>query len=173
MAVFVQVRGAERDRIAEPELEDVPDLDRRLDPDRGAVDRVARLHRADVDGLEAEIATGLDAAQVQVGPVRAGDVVRAGAGRYPLVEQDWQPMVADGADRARRAEALLDLRLRRGAVRLGERESELDLVHAVIAAEHHELHLAAVGNDRERLEQRAGCKLEMGRDCLDRGHSRG
>jgi len=32
-----------------------PTIDRRLDPDRGAVDRVAREHRPDIDALELEV----------------------------------------------------------------------------------------------------------------------
>ena len=42
---LVQVGGAERLGVAGPELEDVADLDRRLDPDRAAVDGVAGQRR--------------------------------------------------------------------------------------------------------------------------------
>src|SRR5215207_7652316 len=93
-ARLVQVGGAERLGEARAELEDVAGLDRRLDPDRVAVHRVARLDGADVDALEAEVAAGLDAAQVRVRAVRAGHVAARGDA---LVEQD-RHVSADWAD---------------------------------------------------------------------------
>ena len=63
---LVEVGRAERLGVARAELEDVADLDRGLDPDRVAVDGVARLDRAHVGAREREVAAGLDAAQVRV-----------------------------------------------------------------------------------------------------------
>src|SRR5919201_3913794 len=55
--VLVQVGGAERLGIAGAELEDVPDLDRRLDSDgRPAGARVTGLHGADVRPRGLEVA---------------------------------------------------------------------------------------------------------------------
>ena len=66
--VLVEVGGAERLRVAGAELEDVADLDRRLDLDRAAAGGgVAGLDRAHVELLELEVAAGLDPAQVGVG----------------------------------------------------------------------------------------------------------
>ena len=52
LPVLVEIGGAERLRVPRPELEDVPDLDRRLDPDRAPCDRVALEHGADVRALK-------------------------------------------------------------------------------------------------------------------------
>src|SRR5579884_1795803 len=54
-AALVQVGRAERLGVAGPELEDVADLDRRLDPDRAAVDGVPGDHRSHVGDLETEV----------------------------------------------------------------------------------------------------------------------
>src|SRR5207249_305352 len=56
LARLVQIRRVERLRVAGPQLEDVADLDRRLDPNLAAVDMVARLDAAKVGLLEAEVA---------------------------------------------------------------------------------------------------------------------
>ena len=74
LAALVQVRGPER--LGEPrlELEDVADLDGGLDPDLSAVGgAIAGLDHAHVRPLRVEIASRLDAAQVAVCIVRAGD----------------------------------------------------------------------------------------------------
>src|SRR5690606_26153282 len=71
-AVLVEVARAERLGVTRPELEDVADLDRRLDPDRAAVGAaVASGDVADVAPVDVEVAARLDAAQVAallVGP---------------------------------------------------------------------------------------------------------
>src|ERR1019366_1409024 len=64
LARLVQIVGPERLRITRPELEDVADLDRRLDPHDAAVDRVARPDQPHVDRLIGEVAARLDGAQV-------------------------------------------------------------------------------------------------------------
>ncbi len=114
-------------------------------------DRVADLDAAHVGALEREVAAGLDAAQVVVLAVGAGHV---GARGDRVVEQD-RHVRADRPDVAGRADALLEL-LRARRAELGpERVLELDLVDAVIAADHHH-HEAAVGDHHgERLEQGA------------------
>src|SRR5437763_16510829 len=96
--------------VAQPELEDVPDLDRRLDPDRGAVHGVTVDDGPHVDRVVAEIAARLDPLQVQVGLVRPGHVW---AGRDPAIEQDRQ-IRPHGPDEAWRTEPLLDLVRMRG-----------------------------------------------------------
>ena len=74
LAVLVEVGGAERLPVAGAELEDVADLDRRLDLDRAAVGRgVAGHDRAHVELLELEVAARLDTAQVGVRLVGPGD----------------------------------------------------------------------------------------------------
>src|SRR5207247_659652 len=72
---IVEIVGAERLRVARAELEDVPDLDRRLDPDRAA-DRasIALLDHSDVDEGRPEVPPGLDPAQVLSLAVGAGHV---------------------------------------------------------------------------------------------------
>ena len=106
LAVLVEVGGAERLRVAGAELEDVADLDRRLDLDRAAAGGgVAGLDRAHVELLELEVAAGLDAAQVGVGLVGAGDEALAGDRR---VLED-RHLGADRADEADRADLGLDL----------------------------------------------------------------
>src|ERR687897_95492 len=60
---LVEIGRAERLRVARAELEDVADLDRRLDADRVAVDHVAGLDAAHVASLEREVAAGVDAPQ--------------------------------------------------------------------------------------------------------------
>ena len=142
----------ERLRVAGAELEDVADLDRRLDPDRVPVDRVARHHAAHVDGLEAEVAPRLDAAQVRVGRVGPRDVAAA---RDRPVHEDRRVRahradVAGGPDLPR--ELLLARRPERGAA---ERVAELDVVDLVVAAHEHQDEPAAVHDHRVRLDQRA------------------
>ena len=87
LAGLVQIRRAERLGVAGAELEDVPDLDRRLDPDRGAVDRVAGDSTSRTSTLSnAKSRPGLDAAQVER---RAGwRRRRSRPGVDGLVEQD-------------------------------------------------------------------------------------
>ena len=91
---------------------------------------VARLDVAYVGFLEIEVAPGLDADQVRVGLVRAGEVARA-LDRRVL---DHRHVGADRADEARGPELLGDL-LDVGWAEIGsERVAELDLVEAVVAA---------------------------------------
>ena len=81
-----------------PKLEDVPDLDRGLEPQRAAAVRaaVALARLADVGEARLEVAAGLDAAQVPAVAVRAGDEL---ALAQRLVGDD----LALEADRAERA----------------------------------------------------------------------
>ena len=74
-AVLVQVPGAERLRVAGAELEDVADLDRRLEAEPAAANRarVALLRLPDVGELGLVVTARLDAAEVPAGAVRAGD----------------------------------------------------------------------------------------------------
>ena len=132
LAVVVEVGGAERLRVAGAELEDVADLDRGLDLDRVAAgDRSPGLDRADVELLEGEVAAGLDADQVRVGPVGAGEVAAA-LDRGVL---DHGHLGADRADEPGRPELGLDLLGGRLAEVGAERVRELDLVQAVVAAD--------------------------------------
>ena len=67
LAVLVEEGRAERLRVARPELEDVPDLDRRLEAQRAAAvrARVALARLAEVGEARLEVAAVLDAAQVR------------------------------------------------------------------------------------------------------------
>ena len=149
-AALVEVRRAERLRESRAELEDVADLDRRLDRDLVAVDRVAGFDGAHVAALEGEVAPRLDAAQVVVGLVRADDVA---AVLHGVVEQH-RDVRADRADEARRADPVADLLVVGGPERGAERVGELDLVDAMVAAHEHEHEAATVRDDRKGLQQR-------------------
>ncbi len=132
--VLVEVRRAERLGVARTELEDVADLDRRLDADRLAVDGVALLDAADVDDLELEVAPELHAAQVTVGTVGARDPAPAALlGDRPV--QQHRHRRADGTDEAGRPDIALDLLWPGRPEGRSERVRELDVVDAVIAAQ--------------------------------------
>jgi hypothetical protein len=156
-AGLVEVAGAERLRVAGAELEDVADLDRRLDLERGAVDGVARHHLAHVGDSEREVAAGDDPAQVRVGAVGTGHVaaVRLDGGVEHDVDLGGE---ADRAHEADRPERVLDLSGGGGPERVAERVRQLDLGDAVIAAQKHEdqpLGAVAERDHRERLQERA------------------
>src|SRR5205807_9146115 len=137
---LIQVAGAERLRVTRAELEDVPDLDRRLDSDWRPVDGVARRHRAHVDAFVLEVPPRLDAPDMRVGAVGPGDIA---AGRDRSVEQH-RYVRADGADEPRGAQPPLHL-IGTGRPEVGpQRVAKLDLVDAVIAAHDHELHRVVV-----------------------------
>src|SRR5581483_3076369 len=97
-SVLVEKRRLERHRVAGAELEDVPDLDRRPETKRAAaVDAAVALDRdADVGESRLEVATGLHAAEMLAGDVRADDELPFA---QRLVGDDVAPE-ADGADRA-------------------------------------------------------------------------
>ena len=94
---------------------------------------------------------GLDAAQVRVGLVGAGDV---GIAVQRGVHQD-RDSGPDRADVARRADLLRELDLLRGPEGDAERVAELDVVDAVVAADQHEPQLVLADDDRIGLDQRA------------------
>ena len=73
--LLVEVRGVERRGVDRAELEDVPDLDRRLEPQRAAATRtgVTLAREPDVGEPSVEVPPVLHAAQVVAGAVRAGD----------------------------------------------------------------------------------------------------
>ena len=135
----------------------------------GPGDRVAVDHGPDVDRIEREVAARLDSAEVQVDLVGAGHIA---ARSDRLVEQDRQ-IGPDRADEPRRPEPRRHLVRVRGAELAAQRERELDLVDAVIAAHHDDLHRVAVDDHRKRLEQRAGADLQLLRDGVDRRHPGG
>ena len=169
LAVLVEVGGAERLRVAGAELEDVADLDRRLDLDRAAAGgRVAGLDRAHVHLVGLEVAGGVDAAQVGVGLVGAADVGVAGDRR---VHDDRQPG-ADRPDVADRPELGLDL-LGLGLAEVGAHPvAQLDLVEPVVAAQEDEHQAAALDDDRHRLDQGSGGDAQRAGDLLDGGQPR-
>src|SRR5439155_20892766 len=74
LPVLVEERRTERLREPRPELEDVTDLERDLEPQRAAAvgAAVALAHLADVGEAQLEVASRLDAAQVPAVAVRAG-----------------------------------------------------------------------------------------------------
>ena len=109
-AVLVEERRAERLRVARAELEDVADLDRRLEAERAAAhrDSVALAGLADVGEARLVVAAGLDAEQVPAVAVRAGD-------ELPLAQR----LVGDRPRRRRRPGRAIRrrLRTRRGSPR--------------------------------------------------------
>ena len=118
--------------------------------------------------VNCEVAARLDAAQVRVGLVGAGDVAVAVQRR---VHQD-RDVGADRADVARRADPVRELRLVRGPEALAERVAELDVVDAVVAAHEHEPQLVLADDDRIGLDQRARGHAERLADLRDRGLAR-
>ena len=125
--------------------------------------------RADVDPLEGEVAARLDAAQVRVGPVGAGDVAarrRRRASSRIGTSAPTGPMKPAGPMRS-----LELLRAARAGTRAPSALLQLDLVDAVVAAQHHEHELAA-DDHREGLQQRARRHAERAGDGGDRGHAR-
>ena len=151
----------------------LPDLDGGLDRDPGAVRRgVARLDAAHVGPGGREVARRIDPAQVPVRLVRARH--QAGEALQRLVGHHLHAG-ADRPDEARhRPERLPDLLGLRGSDGgASERILELDVVQAVVAADHHQQR-AAVGHEHgEGLDQRPGGHTEHGRHLVDRRRAGG
>ncbi len=177
-SLLVEVTGSERLGVAEPELEDVADLDRRLDRQRRPADRVPGLDGPYVDRPKGKVPSGPDAAQVGVRTVRPRHVAALARGGLQggLVEEDLHLSVeAHRADVADRSEVPGDL-LRPGRARLrAQGVRELDLVDAVIPAHEYQHDPSPVGpqDHREGLQQGPVRELEMASDLLDRDQSRG
>src|SRR6185503_4876227 len=114
----------ERLRVARSELEDMADLDRRLETERAAAvrARVRRRRGAQVGEARGIVAPGLDAAQVPAVAVRAGD-------ELPVLQREVGDDLAPEADRAERApgraECCTDLLVVGGPERLAECGCEL------------------------------------------------
>src|SRR5579863_9147501 len=153
LAALVEEARAERDRVTGSELEDVADLDRRLEAERTAADRaaVAFLRLADVGEAGLEVAAVLDAAEVPPAAVRAGDelaVAERLVGDHLALEPDRPERAGVGAERGA---DLLDGRRAHGLVDRGE---ELRLLEPVVAAHEREDHRAVVLRHRHRLRRR-------------------
>jgi hypothetical protein len=171
VALLVEIGGAERLRVASPELEDVADLDRGLDPD--LLPRrigVAGLDRTDVRPLRVEVTAGLHARDVLVRFIGARD--------QPL--ETLQGLVRDNrharperADEARdRPEVPLHLVLLRGAEVLAESVPQLYVVQTMVPAREDEQRPPFLADHREGLDQRTGGQAEELRHGFDRGRAR-
>ena len=116
--------------------------------------------RAHVDLAEREVAPGLDAAQVRVGLVGAGDV---GVAVQRVVEQDRRRRRRPG--RCSRRGPIRSANSSSCAGRNGgaERVAELDVVDAVVAADEHEPQLVLADDHRIGLDQRARGHAERAR----------
>src|SRR4029079_17940762 len=147
-----------RRRVDSAELEDVPDLDRRLEPQRAAATRtgVTLAREADVRESSVEVPPVLHAAQVVAGAVRAGDEL---PGPERLVEHDGA-IELDRPERAGvRAECRPDLvDVGRPDIR-PEDCGELAFVEAVVASHECEDDLP-VGHYRHRLRRRGDVDAE-------------
>ena len=134
-ARLVQIGRAERLRVARAELEDVADLDRRLDLDRAAERAaVAGLHLAHVGEAGAEVAAGLDPAQVKA--ARFAPVTytprSSAASASTSTSAPTGPMNPGSAPKVATISSSVEGRNSDpSALR------ELDLVHRVIAAHEH------------------------------------
>ena len=149
LAGLVEVGRAERLRVARAELEDVADLDRGLDPDRAAR-RPCRPPRrcARRRARTAKSRPGLDAAQVAVGAVGAGDVARRGATPASSrigTSAPTGPMKPAGPMRSR------DSSSRAGRNSSPSAVCELDLVDAVVAAHEDQHEPAPLGDTGKAL----------------------
>ena len=145
LAVGVQVARAERLRVARSELEDVADLDRRLDLDGVAGwRRGCRLDaRPDVDLFESEVASGPDADQVHIRLVGAGEVPAALDCRV----LEHGQLGADRPDEPGRAELGLDL-VGRGLAESAPRAfRSLISLRRVVAADERQDHSTALDLD--------------------------
>ena len=176
-AVLGQEGRPERLGVLRPELEDVADLDPVREPQRRAAARagVADARAGDVgDHVGREVAPDVDVAQVDSGPVRAGDQVRRA--RHQVVD-DHDGVV--GTDR--RAVAGLhaggpDLVGLCGAQAAGglDRVDQLRLVDLVVAAHDGREQAPVAGDEEGRLGGARGRDVEQRRQRGDRvGAGRG
>ena len=167
--LLVEVRRIERNGVERPELEDVPDFDRRAKGERAAAAgaSVALAREPDVRDPAVEVPATFDAAQVVAGAVRSGD-------ELPLAQgfvDDHLTREAHGAERAGlRAERLTDLVDLRRTNERPEHGHELRLVETVVAADERQ-HDLAVGDDRHRLRRRGKVDAEEARESLARRDS--
>ena len=138
---------------------------RSVPPHARAASPLARL--AQVGEARPEVAAVLDAAQVEAGPVRAGD-------ELPLPQRLVGDDLAGEADRAERAgigaEGGADLLLGGGPSALGDRVAELLLGEAVVAAHEREHDRAVLTGHRHRLRRRGLVDPEQLGKRLDRRH---
>jgi hypothetical protein len=102
--------------------------------------------------------------------VRAGDPA---AGLVHRGVEDHGDLRADRADEPGRTDPLGDLVLARRPERLAQGVRQLRLVDAVVAAHDDHEQAARLGDDRERLQQRAARDPELARDRLDGRRPRG
>ena len=169
LAGLVEVGGAQRLRVAGAELEDVADLDRRLDPDRSRRRPCRPVDDGpDVDALEREVAARLDAAQVRVGPVGAGHIAARARRRSSSrigTSAPTGPMNPGGPERAATSSGCAARNV------AAERVRELDLVDAVVAAHDTTSFIASpstiTGN---ALSSAPGGHAELPGDGVDRRH---
>src|SRR5262245_60351533 len=167
---FIEERRLEAGAVLGGEVEDVPDLDRRLERERAATLRAAiALERlAEVGERGLVVAPGLDAAEMEAVSVRAGDelaLVQCQIGEHLALE-------ADRAKRtARRTEGGTDLLVGRRPGTGLQRREELRLRQPVVAANQRQHDATVVGRHRHRLRGSGEIDAEEVGQRLARRHA--
>src|SRR5581483_10471880 len=152
-AVLVEERRGERLGVLRSEVEDVPDLDRGLEGQCATAVRaaIAFPRLAEVGEARLVVAAGLDAAEMEAVPVRAGDELTLAQG----LVGDHLALEADRPERsAAGAEGGADLVAGRRPGADLERGQQLRLAEAVVAADEREHDAAVVRRHGHRFRGR-------------------